>query len=618
MRISFLKKKAWQACLVLIIILPATVQAQSLLSRNISLDVKRQRLDHVLEILSNKGDFYFSYSSYVVRKDSLVSLSVRNRPVREVLSQLFNNTYEFIESGNYIIIRKAPIRVTMITHKAVEEDRIYMVTGYVYDEATGTALHDASVYEKRLLAATLTNPDGFFKLRLKGNRKSTASLTVSKEFYEDTTVVIEPRHNQQLTITLIPYERPDDQIIISPEDYLNIDTSSPALVVQDTGIIRPVTTEAELARVEKTRVGKFFLSAGQKVQSLNLKNFFTKRPFQVSLVPGLSTHGNLGSQVVNNFSLNLFGGYTAGTNGVEIGGLFNIDQKDVRYVQIGGMFNVVGGEMQGFQVAGMTNTVLKPVKGFQVGGANNYVRGNFTGFQVAGVYNHVTDSVLGLQVGGVANFARRTVSGVQLAGLINFSNRETRGVQISGVFNYTKRLKGVQIGVINIADSSDGYSIGLINIVLKGYHKLSIWTNEWQDYTVAFKTGNRRLYSILLAGMNAGTARKRYSFGYGLGSEWGLGKKQLFSLNPEFTAQYIYMGSWDYSNILSRLQVNFNVHLGKWVSVFAGPSYNIYKSDQAAGIDSYKYPLPGNAYSAHKWGEKTKGWFGWQAGVSFF
>jgi hypothetical protein len=282
------------------------------------------------------------------------------------------------------------------------------------------------------------------------------------------------------------------------------------------------------------------------------------------------------------------------------------------------MFNVVGGEMQGFQVAGMTNTVLKPVKGFQVGGANNYVRGNFTGFQVAGVYNHVTDSVLGLQVGGVANFARRTVSGVQLAGLINFSNRETRGVQISGVFNYTKRLKGVQIGVINIADSSDGYSIGLINIVLKGYHKLSIWTNEWQDYTVAFKTGNRRLYSILLAGMNAGTARKRYSFGYGLGSEWGLGKKQLFSLNPEFTAQYIYMGSWDYSNILSRLQVNFNVHLGKWVSVFAGPSYNIYKSDQAAGIDSYKYPLPGNAYSAHKWGEKTKGWFGWQAGVSFF
>ncbi len=618
MKIVFLKRRAWLISLVLILVLPAAVQAQSLLSRNISLDVKRQRLDHVLEILSNKGDFYFSYSSQVVRKDSLVSLSVHNRPVRDILSQLFNNTYEFIESGNYIIIRKAPIRVTMITHKAVEEDRIYMVTGYVYDEATGTALHDASVYEKRLLAATLTNPDGFFKLKLKGNRKSTAALTVSKEFYEDTTVLIEPRHNQQLTITLMPYERPDDQVIISPEDYLHIDTSRPAPIVQDTGIIKPVAVVPEPAGVEKTRVGKFFLSAGQKVQSLNLKNFFTKRPFQVSLVPGLSTHGNLGSQVVNNFSLNLFGGYTAGTNGVEIGGLFNIDQKDVRYVQIGGMFNVVGGQMQGFQIAGMTNTVLKPVKGFQVGGVNNYVKGSFTGFQLAGVYNHVTDSVLGLQVGGVANFARRTVTGVQLAGVINFSNRETRGVQISGVFNYTKRLKGLQIGVINIADTSEGYSIGLINIVLKGYHKLSIWTNEWQDYTVAFKTGNRRLYSILLAGMNPGTTRKRYSFGYGLGSEWGLGKKQLFSFNPEFTAQYIYMGSWDYTNIMSRLQLNVNLHLNKWVSIFAGPAYSIYASDQVAGIDSYKYPLPAAGYSTNKFGSKTTGWLGWQAGVSFF
>ena len=32
---------------------------QGLLSKNISLDVNRQRLDNVLEILSNKGDFIF-------------------------------------------------------------------------------------------------------------------------------------------------------------------------------------------------------------------------------------------------------------------------------------------------------------------------------------------------------------------------------------------------------------------------------------------------------------------------------------------------------------------------------------------------------------------------------
>src|ERR1700754_151723 len=87
---------------------------QGPLSRSVSLDVNRQRLDNVLEILSNKGDFYFSYNSAILRRDSLVTMSVRNKPVMDVLNQLFDNSYEFKESGNYIIIRKMPIRVTVI------------------------------------------------------------------------------------------------------------------------------------------------------------------------------------------------------------------------------------------------------------------------------------------------------------------------------------------------------------------------------------------------------------------------------------------------------------------------------------------------------------------------
>ena len=37
----------------------------------------------------------------------------------------------------------------------------------------------------------------------------------------------------------------------------------------------------------------------------------------------------------------MFGGYTAGVNGLEIGGLFNLNKKDVRYVQAAGLFNIV-------------------------------------------------------------------------------------------------------------------------------------------------------------------------------------------------------------------------------------------------------------------------------------
>src|SRR4051812_7167063 len=92
--------------------------AQDILNKNISLQINRQRLDNVLEILSNKGDFYFSYNSNILKRDSLVTLTVYNKTIRQVLDFLFSTEYEFKESGNYIIIRRAPIKVSVITKKA--------------------------------------------------------------------------------------------------------------------------------------------------------------------------------------------------------------------------------------------------------------------------------------------------------------------------------------------------------------------------------------------------------------------------------------------------------------------------------------------------------------------
>ncbi len=611
-------KRSWILLLLLFITAGfSSLFAQGLLSKNVTLEVSRQRLDHVLEILSNKADFYFSYNSSIVKKDSLVSISARNRPVKEVLQQLLSSGYEFRESGNYIIIRKAPIRMTMVTGKATLEDKVYVVSGHVYNEQSGAAISDASVYEKKLLAGALTDQDGFFKLKLKSSKTAAATLTVSKEFYEDTSVVIEPNKSQQLSITLMPVEMDYERIIVSPEDYLLPDSAKTAMQA-DSNQKTPLLSAIDSGKVERTGMGRFLLSAKQKIQTVNLRKFFTTRPFQLSFVPGLSTQGIMSGQVINNFSLNLLGGYTGGTHGVEIGGIFNIDKKDVKFFQAAGVFNVVGGEVKGVQIAGVNNTVLDHTQAFQAAGVNNLVKGNFSGFQVAGVYNHVTDSVKGWQAAGVANFSRRKVSGVQLAGVLNFSNKETKGVQISGVFNYSKRLKGVQFGLINIADTSEGYSIGLINIILKGYHKLSFSTNEVNDFNVAFKTGNAKFYSILLAGASPRENDKAYSFGYGLGSELSLNKAKNLSINPELTSEYFYLGTWDYLNLLNKLHLNLNFKINKYVSIFAGPSYAVFISDQPAAVAGYRYPLPSPAYKQHSYSNRVSGWIGWNAGFSFF
>ena len=145
--------------------------SQNLLGKNISLDVNRQQLSQVLEILSNKGNFYFSYNSNIIKKDSLVTFSSSNKTVKEILQTLLPDHYEFRESGNYIIIRKAPIKLTVVTNKAVTQDKFYMVSGYVMDDETGHWIRNASIYEKSLLASTLTNDNGYFKLKLKHKQK---------------------------------------------------------------------------------------------------------------------------------------------------------------------------------------------------------------------------------------------------------------------------------------------------------------------------------------------------------------------------------------------------------------------------------------------------------------
>lgn len=607
-------KKARQLYLVVCLAaLTAGAGAQNILNRTVSLQVNRQRLDNVLEIISNKANFYFSYNSSIIKKDSLVSFSFSGKTIRQVLVSLFDETYEFKESGNYLIIRKAPLRVTVVTRKTEVTSKFYAVEGYVYDEQSGAGIDEASVYEKKILASAFTNAGGYFKIKLKGSHDKYVTLVVSKAFYNDATLDVEPNMNQEVTITLQPEELGVNTTIVSPDDYVTADTERKT----DSIYSRPVV-KLDTVKVEKLGLSRFLLSAKQKVQSLNLKNFFTTRPFQVSLTPKLSTHGYLSAQVVNGFSLNILGGYTAGTSGMEIGGLFNIDKKDVQYFQAAGLLNAVGGKVNGFQVAGISNIVLDTVQAFQAAGVANTVKGKFSGFQVGGVYNHVTGSLTGFQAAGVGNFVNKKMSGVQVAGVVNVNNAATNGVQIAGVINYSKNVRGLQIGLLNIADTSSGYSIGLFNVIFKGYHKLGLSGNEMMNANAAVKTGTHKFYSMLMAGANYSNSDKVYAIGYGFGSERPLNKQKTLSLNPELSCQYLYLGSWNYSNLLNKLNLNLTVKLGKWVSLYAGPSFNVLRSDQHTAIAGYRFPGAPGGYHATYLGTNLTGWFGWNAGINFF
>src|SRR5690606_1006500 len=75
--------------------------------------------------------------------------------------------------------------------------------------------------------------------------------------------------------------------------------------------------------LEGTALGRFFTNSKQRIQRINLDGFFAYNAYQISFTPGLSSQGLFNSQVVNQVSLNIIGGHTAGVNGIEVGGVFN-------------------------------------------------------------------------------------------------------------------------------------------------------------------------------------------------------------------------------------------------------------------------------------------------------
>ena len=133
---------------------------------------------------------------------------------------------------------------------------------------------------------------------------------------------------------------------------------------------------------------------------------------------------------------------------------------------------------------------------------------------------------------------------------------------------------------------------------------------------IAYRSGNAKLYNIITVGINAGTDNKAFSYGYGIGHAIELGDR--ISINPEITAQYMYLGNWHYFNLLSKFHVVLNVKLAKGVSIFAAPAFTTWYTEQQDPVHGYKFKLPSDNYHTYKLWNNVNGWIGWSAGITFF
>ena len=287
-----------------------------------------------------------------------------------------------------------------------------------------------------------------------------------------------------------------------------------------------------------------------------LPQMVRRQRVQVSLLPPLSSNGLANARSVNDYSLNVLAGYSAGVSRLELGGLLNVVRDSVHGLQAAGLANVTGTDVRGMQLAGLANVNGGAMRGVQAAGFVNIARDDARGLQIAGLANFTGGAArarsrpdqptrlrrwLGLprllatnplgqlpaapsssqhgllvQAAALANLTGTDVRGLQTSALLNVAHR-VGGVQF-GLVNVARRVRGVQFGLINIADSVDGVSLGILNVVRHGYLHGEVWASETLPLNAVLKLGVRRYYTLLGVAAEPFGNRVQWAGGFGVGT----------------------------------------------------------------------------------------------------
>jgi len=582
-----------------------------LLERKISVELRGESVEESLKKIAVAGAFVFSYNPAILERNKSLHHRFVNKSIRQILDEIFKGSVQYKVHGNYIILTAG--------EQASLKKEPTVVKGYVIDRATGESLKDVSVYDPVSLTSALTDSYGYFEIKIE-RPPSDVTLSVNRLNYADTIVVV----HEEGRLLNIPISIDKEKIVL-------------------------------LADSVSEKVKRFWHRQAVFFSNMNLLNVDDTiyRRAQFSLVPFVGTNHKMSGNVINDYSLNILGGYSLGVRKGEFGGLANLVRGDVEGVQVAGLFNGVGGDVRGVQLAGLMNGNGQSSEGAQftgglninlgqtravtVGGIGNIAVGSSEAHQIAGVfniaaqdkevlqlagvYNIAAGSMEGVQLGGVFNIVGKQIHGVQVAGVFNVASGTLEGAQISGVANFASKVKGTQIGLINIADSIDGVPIGFMSIVWKGYHKIEVSADEVFYHNISFRTGVRQFYNIFTAGAKPSTYnddKTTWSFGYGVGTAPRLSRK-LF-LNFDLTANQIVEGnSVDRLNLLNKLYVGFDYQAFKKLSFTMGATLNGYLTEDFSG----DYPSlftdyqPSVFYVRDFRDHDLKMWLGAKIGVRF-
>ncbi|MCR9173939.1 MAG: carboxypeptidase-like regulatory domain-containing protein [bacterium] len=543
------------------------------LERVISLELKGQNSREALMEIEPLVNVSFTYRSALVPANDRLQRTYIEKTVREVLDDLFQGRLIYVERGDYIALKAAPVQ------KPTE----LITDGYIIDALTKEKIPYASVYDSTSLEATISDEYGYYTITIP--KRENIELKAAKYGYRDTSVVLKSEGGSQNV-----YLMPTEEMIDRSKDSADF--------------------EEKVKRVPLIK-----LSKEQKATIENIKENFRKSA-QVSLLPIIGTNGVMSPSTTVDYSFNILGGLNGGVRVAEIGGIFNTVWDTVKYVQVAGVFNAVGGPQYGAQVAGVMNLNASSFEGAQVSGVLNLTQGPFEGAQVAGIGSGVFGSFDGAQVSGIAgyvgaesdvvqvngiagyvgndsrgaqisgisNVAEKNFIGSQVAGISNYARDGFIGTQFAGIVNVAGKMTGSQIGLINVNDSINGVPFGFISFSRKGLHQLELSSNELTHVNVAFKTGTNQFYNSFIGAARFESERSpTWGIGYGVGSSVRARKKNRVFFDLQ-SVNHFRDNQWGLA-LNNKLTISYQMQLAPKIALAVGPSANLFLIDNASSHD---------------------------------
>lgn len=228
--IYVLKKRQFSRVRLVLLIL---FISPSLLGQ-ISISIQKQTLRQALKAIERSGNYQFFYNEDLFSLDKVVSLSVKDAPIEDVLDKLLSGTditYKK-EKENLIVLT---LKATSVTQK--QENRT--VKGTVVD-AAGEPVIGANVVEKGTTNGTVTDLDGNFTLNV------SAGSTLSISYIGYTEQFVSVGNLSTFNIKLMEDTQKLEEIIVvgyGAQKKVNL-TGSVASISSQELVQRPITSVA--------------------------------------------------------------------------------------------------------------------------------------------------------------------------------------------------------------------------------------------------------------------------------------------------------------------------------------------------------------------------------------